>query len=768
MKQQNNPIRILLVEDLPTDVELALREIKKENIDFTYKVVDTEPGFKKTLEEFVPDIIVSDYSMPSFDGMKALKITREKDSIIPFIVLTGSMNEETAVACMKAGANDYVLKEKIMRLPFAVMEALARSRVNKEKAKIKAQLTESEEKYRSLIHNSVDAIYLMHNRKFEIINPTFEKMFGYSIDEINHSSFDFIQLVAPESKPVIEERFKRIQNGENLDTHYEFTAITKNGIKKEVEASVSYIDFKESKATQGIIRDITERKAIEKKLTLLSQAVQQNPIAIEISDANGIIEYINPAFEKITGYSSGEIIGQNPRILKSGYHSNAFYKNLWNTILSGKEWIGELKNKRKNGKLYWEEAIISPIFNNKGNITHFVAVKEDVTEKKKMIKELIAAKEKAEESDRLKSAFLANMSHEIRTPMNGILGFADLLKRPQLSIEKQLGYIDIIEKSGKRMLDIINDLINISRIESGQLEFSFTEININIQLAFQYDFFKVEAENKGLEMSLHCPLPNEKAKIITDGEKFDAIISNLIKNALKFTKEGKIEISYTPKEEYIQFCVSDTGVGIPEEKQKVVFERFVQAESHLSREYEGAGLGLSITKAYIEALGGKIWIESKKDKGTNVYFTLPVNNNSNQKVEKNNIEKIAEDDVPSDNYTILAAEDDEFNYLLIEELLVEKGFQVIRARNGQEAIDICNNNSAISMILMDIKMPGKDGHQAAKEIKKISPDLPIIAQSAYAMEHEIKEFSKTFDDYIVKPIKEDELMLKMKKWLMKE
>jgi len=770
MKQQNNPIRILLVEDLPTDVELALREIKKENIDFTYKVVDTESEFKKELAAFVPDIIVSDYSMPSFDGMKALKITREKDSIIPFVVLTGSMNEETAVECMKAGANDYVLKEKIMRLPFAVMEALARSRVNKEKAKIKAQLTESEEKYRSLIHNSVDAIYLMHNRKFEIINPTFEKMFGYSIDEINHSSFDFIQLVAPESKPVIEERFKRIQNGENIDNHYEFTAITKNGIKKEVEASVSYIDFKESKATQGIIRDITERKAIEKKLTLLSQAVQQNPIAIEISDANGVIEYINPAFEKITGYSSGEIIGQNPRILKSGYHSNAFYKNLWNTILSGKEWIGELKNKRKNGKLYWEEAIISPIFNNKGNITHFVAVKEDVTEKKKMIKELIAAKEKAEESDRLKSAFLANMSHEIRTPMNGILGFADLLKRSHLSDEKQKDYIDIIEKSGERMLDLINDLINISKIESGQLDLSFAEININAQLNFMYEFFQIEVEKNGLKMNLHCPVPVDKAKLVTDREKFDAIVSNLIKNALKFTKEGRIDIGYEPQEEQIKFFVKDTGTGIPKEKQEAVFGRFVQADSHMSREYEGAGLGLSITKAYVEALGGKIWLESEEGKGTQIFFALPVNEMSGPsiKTEKKENEKEPELEDTYKNLTILAAEDDEFNYLLIEELLAEKRYEVIRARNGQEAIDICKKNNKIHLILMDIKMPGMDGYQAAKEIKEIRPDLPIIAQSAYAMEHEIKKYSTTFDDYIVKPIKEDELMLKMKKWLTKE
>ncbi len=646
MKQKDTTIKILIIEDLPTDVELAVREIRKGNIDFIYKVVDTEPEFKKELSAFNPDIIVSDYMMPSFDGMKALKITRAKDKIIPFVVLTGSMNEETAVACMKAGANDYVLKEKIKRLPFAVMEALEKSRVRKEKAEIQKQLTESEEKYRSLIENSADAIYLLFNRKFEIINPSFEKMFGYSIDEVNRSDFDFAQLVAPESKPYIEERFKKMQQGKYVDPRYEFTAITKTGEKKEVDASVSYIDFKGEKAVQGVIRDITE--------------------------------------------------------------------------------------------------------------------------KKKMIEALIAAKEKAEESDRLKSAFLANVSHEIRTPMNGILGFADLLKKPELNDEKQQSYIDVIEKSGNRMLNLIDDLINISRIESGEVDISYTETNLNMQFSFLYDFFCSETEQKGLELKLNMPLPLDQAKIYTDREKFEAIMINLIKNAIKFTNQGKIEIGYEPKENYFEFYVKDSGIGVPKDKQEAVFKRFVQAESGFSREYEGAGLGLSITKAYVEALGGKIWLKSEVEKGTQIYFTLPVNAISSPSIKTEKKENETETKDTYKNLTVLAAEDDEFNYLLIEELLLDQGINVIRAKNGQETIDICKKNDKINMILMDIKMPVVDGYEAAKVIKEFNPEMPIIAQSAYAMEHEIKKFSKIFDDYITKPIKADELKLKMKKWLKKE
>ena len=781
MKQKETTIKILIVEDLPTDVELAVREIRKGNIDFTYKVVDTEPEFKKELSAFNPDIIVSDYMMPGFDGMKALKITRAKDSIIPFVVLTGSMNEETAVDCMKAGANDYVLKEKIKRLPFAIHEALEKSQVRKENEKIEKQLSESEEKYRSLIENSADAIYLLFNRKFEIINPSFEKMFGYSIDEVNRSDFDFTQLVAPESKPYIEERFKKMQQGKYVDPRYEFTAITKNGEKKEVEASVSYIDFKGEKAVQGVIRDITEKKKMIKDLIIAKERAEESEfkvrsmfknsqIGILFCDNKGNILEVNPAILDILGSPSIEATKKINLLTFKPLQEVGFAQNIEKCITEKRLITEVTQYKSKWGKTVFMRYYLFPVIVNEKVIGVWANL-NNLTDLYTTQNELIAAKEKAEESDRLKSAFLANVSHEIRTPMNGILGFADLLKKPELNDEKQQSYIDIIEKSGNRMLDLIDDLINISRIESGEVDISFTETNLNVQFNFLYDFFHAETEQKGLDLKLNCPLPLDQAKIYTDREKFEAIMINLVKNAIKFTNEGKIEMGYEPKKGKIEFYVKDSGVGVPKDKQEAIFKRFVQAESGFSRDYEGAGLGLSITKAYVEALGGKIWLKSEEGKGTQIYFTLPVNAISSQSNKPETKEKKEKKAGPKDafnNLTVLAAEDDEFNYLLIEELLLDQGINVIRAKNGQEAIDICKKNDKINMILMDIKMPVVDGYEAAKIIKKFNPEMLIIAQSAYAMEHEIKKFSTIFDDYITKPIKADELNLKMKKWLTKE
>ena len=313
MNQEN--IRILFAEDLPEDAEMARREIKKSGIDFTWKLVDTEAAFKKELNEFQPDIVVSDYSMPSFNGMTALKISRAFSNFLPFIVLTGSMNEETAVACMKAGANDYVIKEQIKRLPYAIMEAIAKNQSRLEKEKIEIQLYESEQMYRSLIENSSDAIYLLFNRRFEIINNKFAQMFGYNFEEVNQPGFDFIQIVAPESRYFIEERTVKINKGEKVSNYYEFTALTKNGERKEVETSVSYIESKGGVATQGIIRDISERKQAEQRLKESEARFRQifdsvKNISVQGYQKDGKVHYWNKASEILYGYKAEEAIGK--------------------------------------------------------------------------------------------------------------------------------------------------------------------------------------------------------------------------------------------------------------------------------------------------------------------------------------------------------------------------------------------------------------------------------------------------------------------------
>ena len=250
--------------------------------------------------------------------------------------------------------------------------------------------------------------------------------------------------------------------------------------------------------------------------------------------------------------------------------------------------------------------------------------------------ELSQAKERAEESDQLKSAFLANMSHEIRTPMNGILGFAGLLKEPDLTGEDQKNYIQIIEKSGNRMLNIINDIIDISKIESGQMETTIRQTNINKQVDYIYQFFKKEVEAKGVQFSFVKALPDERVNIFTDKEKLYAILTNLVKNAIKFTSKGMIRFGYEKNGDFLHFFVKDTGVGIAEERQKAIFKRFIQADIFDTHAHQGAGLGLSISSAYVEMLGGKIWLESQKGKGSVFCFSLPYNLRSADEGKKDN------------------------------------------------------------------------------------------------------------------------------------
>lgn len=382
--------------------------------------------------------------------------------------------------------------------------------------------------------------------------------------------------------------------------------------------------------------------------------------------------------------------------------------------------------------------------------------------------ELVAAKEKAEESERLKSAFLANMSHEIRTPMNGILGFAGLLKEPRLTGEEQQEYISIIEKSGVRMLNIINDIISISKVESGQMKISYSETNINSQIEYIHTFFKPEALQKGLQLSFKNMLPENEAVILTDKEKIYAILTNLINNALKFTQEGAIEFGYVLKEmsdlQMLEYFVKDTGPGIREGQQDFIFERFRQGNEMLNRNYEGAGLGLSISKAYVEMLGGKIWVDSVEGQGSVFYFTIPYR----QKAPIKNISEVRVDDLPVtpvNKLKILIAEDDEISEKLMVNALKKFSREILNVKTGIEAVETCRIHQDIDLIMMDIKMPGMDGYEATRQIRQFNPDVVIVAQTAFALSGDReKAVEAGCNEHLSKPIDHTRLQSILKKY----
>lgn len=517
----------------------------------------------------------------------------------------------------------------------------------------------------------------------------------------------------------------------------------------------------------GTASNITERKLAGDELKKLSVAVEQSPAVVVITDPDGNIEYVNPTFTQHTGYEFEEVKGQNPRILKSDEMPKEVYEDLWQKILSGEVWYGEFHNRKKNGELYWEEAVISAIRNEDGAITNFVAVKEDITEKKKLWNDLILAKEKAEESNRLKSAFLANISHEIRTPMNGILGFSELLKDPTVSGEEQTEYIELIHQSGLRLLDLINDLIDISRIEAGETIVQITATSVNTLLADLFVFFKPQATSRGLQLHLTPGLQDDESIIETDRSKLSQVLTNLVQNALKFTIQGSVTFGYTRKDEMLEFSVIDTGIGIHDDMKEKIFERFRQADNSLTRSYEGSGLGLSISRGYVEMLGGTIRVESVSGRGSGFFFTLPYNAPGFLKMDVSPSDD-QEPAVLSPGLTIVVAEDDEVSSFLLQQNLKGENITIFSAVTGLEAVELVRCHPEISLVLMDIQMPVMDGFEATRQIKQLRPGLPVIAQTAFTTEEGREMATKAgCDALITKPIKRRELLDLMKELLQR-
>jgi len=515
----------------------------------------------------------------------------------------------------------------------------------------------------------------------------------------------------------------------------------------------------------------TQRKLTEEFLLMFRMGIEKSGDAVFLTEPNGAIVYVNPAFEKIFGFTKEETIGKTPRILKSENSDQDYYINFWNSLLAKKPVIHEIINKTKDGRLLSFEASINPIINEQGKTIGYLAIERDITERKLAEQELIISKEKAEESDRLKSAFLANMSHEIRTPMNGILGFAELLKEPGLTGEDKQEYIGIIENSGVRMLNIINDIIDISKIEAGLMKLEMKESNINEQIEYIYTFFKPEMEVKGIKFSLKNTLPAKEAIIKTDREKLYAILTNLVKNAIKYTNEGSIEFGYNRVEtlyapSLMQFYVKDTGMGIPKDRQSAIFERFIQADITDKMARQGAGLGLSISKAYVEMLGGKIWVESKVGIGSTFYFTLPYNTETEEKNVVGNIVPAQEEKNWIKKLKILIAEDDETSKMLITVNVEKFSKEILNARTGHEAVEICRSNPDLDLILMDIQMPVLNGHEATRQIRQFNKDVVIIAQTAFGLSGDReKAIEAGCNDYISKPIKKDELLSLIQKYM---
>ncbi len=386
--------------------------------------------------------------------------------------------------------------------------------------------------------------------------------------------------------------------------------------------------------------------------------------------------------------------------------------------------------------------------------------------------ELRKAKKKAEESDKLKSAFLANMSHEVRTPMNGIMGLAHLLANPEVEGETKQEYVNLILSSGNVLISLLDDIMDVSRIEANQVVASKEDFRLNDLLKELHGFFSTEIEVMGkkvLELCYKLALDDASSMINTDRVKLRQILVNLLSNALKFTDTGRIEFGYQLQpDKALLFYVYDTGIGVNPEKQKRIFERFVQADDSLSRHFGGSGLGLSICKGFVDLLGGKIWVDSSTNKGAKFYFTIPDVNQSGTTVDKPAGQKLKASDRNWEDKTILIVEDDHINYQLLEVVLKRTGVNLLHAITGMDAVRFCEEQQHIDLVLMDVQLPEMNGFEAIKLIKQTHPEIPIIVQTANSMNEEKHRADEAgCQGFMTKPISLNKFMSEVDKFMQK-
>lgn len=739
-----------------TELRRGEKEIK--TILFTamdgFYLVDTEGRILETNDAYCKMIGYTHEELLTMKvkDIEASETEEEIKKRINEILKTGSIRFETkhrrkdgSIIIVEASVN-YLIEEQPKLFCFI--------RDITEPSKAEEALRESEERYRILSEISPEMIYLIDtNGKLTYLNKASAAPFKVNPSEIIGKH---IEEIFP------AEISTRLMEGIQNVIHSKTSSYTERKIRfpfeeKWMGVRLCPVFDKEYNVTSvlGLSIDISERKMAEKELLKLSRAVEQSSASVVITNCRGDIEFVNQTLCDLTGFTKEELIGKNPRIWKSGYHTKEYYKEFWNTLLSGQNCSGEILNKKKNGELYWESALISPLINENGEITHFVAVKEDITEKKKMVTALVEAKEEAESANRLKDAFIANISHEIRTPLNGVLGMTHLIKelfQGNIKAEDE-ELFDGVDNSSKRIIRTVDMILNYSRLQVGEFNVQPSKINISLILTELVSEFSTSAKHKSLELKFLNEYEN--AEITADENSITIAISNLIDNAIKYTHKGFVEIKlHKEKNGDIIVDVKDTGIGISPVYLEHIFEPYRQEQMGYGRAYDGIGLGLALVKKVLDLNNAVISVESKKGEGT--AFSINFGNGSRPtevRSEKGQGGDMDPVEKAKQRKLVLIVEDDLMNQITIKRF-IDDLYDTMVTNSSDEAMDIIRNTE-VDLILMDISINGSmNGLELTKALKGSGEfyKIPVIAVTAHAFESDKKKALEAgCDRYLAKP-----------------
>lgn len=683
-----------------------------------------------------------------------------------------------------------------------------------ERFEIEETLKKSENKFSKVFHSSPVALLItrLSDRHIVEINQAFVKLSGYNQQEvIGHGALklgmyedlrdrEHIIKTTLVDGSISDYDFRFIAKGERslycristeiiqLEGPCMLSTITDLTEIKRVEEALRESEVKIRALNEDLEQRVTLRTAELKqanedlhahskklehstrRLNMLSHAIDSSPISVVMTNSHKDIVYANPHAATVTGYSINELLGQNPRIIKSGQHSTEFYTSMWATLDDGKQWVGEICNKKKNGELFWESSSISPILDATGKVTNYIAVKEDITEQRQMIQEMEIARSAAEAANRAKSIFLANMSHEIRTPMNAILGYTQLIQRDLSLSPDHREYIKIINQSGEHLLALINDILEMSQIESGRVVLNLEAFSLPDLLNDCAKMFRMLIIQKDLQLVIDQidQISQMPSNICADGNKVRQVLINIIGNAIKFTEKGSIKIRVLCPNGLIEdqllltIEVEDTGCGIAPEELEKIFGAFEQTQSGQGLA-SSTGLGLAISRHYARLMGGDLTVTSHLDEGSIFRFTFIAHAASSEPLPKKTNRLYGAviglvSNIPSPK--ILVVDDITTNRTLLRLLLEKVGFSVQEASNGREAISLFKQWKP-DVILMDARMPEMDGFKATRLLKS-TPEgkhVGVIIITASALENDRQEaFNSGADGFIRKPYKESEIL----------